>query len=92
MAKESDRTPRCEGRFTFASLVWLIAAVELVAPTAAQLNSMAMDRGDGVYVKHGVAKNDFFGAFFAATPSFLPFSPVAARNACRALRELELVS
>ena len=74
----------------FASLVWLIAAMELPSPTAAQLNSMQQARGDGVYLKHGKAKNDFFGAFFAATPSFLPFSATAVRNACRALRTLEL--
>jgi len=29
--------------------------------------------GDGVYLKHGTAKNDFFGIFFAPTPSFHPF-------------------
>ena len=46
-------------------------------------------RGDGVYRKYGKAKNDFFGAFFAATPSFLPFVASSTRNACRALRELE---
>ena len=27
--------------------------------------------GDGVLLKHGIAKNDPFGAYFAATPSFL---------------------
>ena len=92
VAKLSADTPRCAGRFTFASLVWLIAAIELPAPTAAQLNSMDPARGDGVYLKHGRAKNDFFGAFFAATPSFLPFSATAVRNACRALRALELMA
>ena len=42
-----------------------------------------------MYLKHGSAKNDFFGAFFAATPSFLPYYPEAPRNACSALMALE---
>ena len=92
VAKKDASTPRCKGRFSFASLVWLIAGVEVPAPSRAQLLSMSEARGDGVYLKHGRAKNDFFGAFFAATPTFLPFFASTARNACRALRDLELAA
>jgi hypothetical protein len=42
----------------------------------------------GVFLKHGRAKNDFFGIFFASTPSFLPFVAHSPRNAARALRRL----
>merc|ERR1711965_908502 len=40
----------------------------------------------------GRAKNDFFGIFFAPTPSFLPFFEFAPRNAARALRDLEMAA
>ena len=49
-------------------------------------------RGDGVLLKHGIAKNDPFGAYFAATPSFLAFRPGDERCACRALAEMELAA
>jgi hypothetical protein len=49
-------------------------------------------RGDGVWLRHGVAKNDFFGTFFAATPSFLPYRASGTRCAARALRALELLA
>ena len=92
IAKRDADTPLCKGRFTFASLCWLIGSVEVPAPTPAQLASLSEARGDGVYLKHGRAKNDYFGAFFAATPSFLPFVTSSPRCAARALRELELVA
>ena len=56
-------------------------------PTDAQFD--LMQPGDGCYFKHGRAKNDFCGTFFAPTPSFLPFFAHSPRNACRALRLLE---
>jgi len=82
--------PFRKGRLTFASLVWKIAGVETPAPTPTDFARMR-DR-DGVYLKHGSMKNDFFGVIFAATPSFLPLFRLAPRNACRALIELELLA
>ena len=67
--------------------MWRIGGKEIVDPTDAEFASMRP--GDGVYLKHGRAKNDFFGIFFAPTPSFLPFDAHSPRNACRALRDLE---
>ena len=81
-----------QGRLTFASVVWLIAGVEVPNPTPAQLRSLDGSRGDGLYLKHGRAKNDFFGNFFAATPSFHPFDAFAPRNAARAIRDMELAA
>ena len=86
VAKLSADAPLEGGRPTFAFLVWLVNGVELAAPTMAQLDSMSEPRGDGVYHRYGKAKNDFFGAFFAATPSFLPFVAGSPRNACKSLR------
>jgi len=48
--------------------------------------------GDGVLLKHGISKNDPFGAYFAATPSFLAYREGGDRCACRALAELELAA
>ena len=88
IAKKNADTPFVRGRLTFASLVWKLNGVEVAAPSMAQLDAMSEAGGDGVYLKHGRAKNDFFGAFFAATPSFHPFSVNSPRCAARALREL----
>ena len=94
IAKLSRNTPFVHGRLTFASLVWRIAACggEVPNPTAAQLALLDESAGDGVYVKHGRAKNDFFGIFFAPTPSFLPFIAHSPRNAARSLRDLEIAA
>ena len=89
IARGEASAPSCKGRFTFASLVWKIGGVEVPDPTPAQLASLSEARGDGAYLEHGTAKNDFFGAFFAAVPSFLPFSSSSPRCAARALRRLE---
>jgi len=86
IAKPTKASPIIKGRFTFASLVWKIRGTEYAFP--ALLLLLSIGNGDGVYLKHGTAKNDFFGSFFAATPSFLPFVLNAPRNACCALREL----
>ena len=94
VAKEK-RTTRFElGRLSFASLVFKIAAHggEVFMPTRAQVMSMNPAAGDGVYLKHGRAKNDFFGIFFAPTPSFLPFRDPSPRNAARSLRALYLLA
>ena len=90
-ARKARDTTFQRGRLTFASLVWRIAVCggEVVHPTDAQLDMMDPAAGDGVYFKHGRAKNDFYGILFAPTPSFLPFFSHSPRNACRALRLLE---
>ena len=89
VAKESESTPPRKGYFTFKSLVWVIGGVELHrAPTREEL--LTLREGDGVLLKHGVAKNDPFGSHFAATPSFLAYRAGDARCACCALAALEL--
>jgi len=75
------------GTLFFANLVWKIGGCEVAAPTPEQLASLGP--GDGVWLRHGTAKNDPIGEFFAATPSFLPFTSGAERCACRALAALE---
>ena len=42
-------------------------------------------------LKHGISKNDPFGTYFAATPSFLAFRE-GPRCACKALAALELAA
>ena len=90
IAKRTKDTPFELGRLSFASLVFKIAACggEVAFPTLAQLHLMDEAAGDGVFLKHGRAKNDFFGVFFASTPSFLPFLGHSPRNAARSLRRL----
>ena len=87
VAKKTADTPFKKGRFTFASLVWKIGGDELRRPpTREELRTL--QEGDGVLLKHGIAKNDPFGAYFAAMPSFLAFRPGDERCACRALAEM----
>ena len=43
-------------------------------------------------LKHGISKNDPFGSYFAATPSFLAYREGTDRCACRALARLELAA
>ena len=91
VAKKSATTPRRKGRFTFASLVWVLDGKELRrGPTRAEL--LTLKPGDGVLLKHGISKNDPFGSYFAATPSFLAYREGDARCACRALARLELAA
>ena len=91
VSKKSLATPFRKGRFTFASLVWVIDGKELRrAPTRAEL--LTLKPGDGVLLKHGISKNDPFGSYFAATPSFLAYREGDARCACRALVRLELAA
>ena len=91
VAKKSAAVPFRKGRFTFASLVWFINGVELRrAPTRAEL--LTLKPGDGVLLRHGISKNDPFGSYFAATPSFLAYREGNARCACRALARLELAA
>ena len=89
VAKKSAATPFRKGRFTFASLAWHIDGKDLLRPpTRAEL--LTLKPGDGVLLKHGISKNDPFGSYFAATPSFLAYREGDARCACRALARLEL--
>jgi len=91
VAKKTVATPFRKGRFTFASLVWFIDGKELRrAPTRAEL--LTLKPGDGVLLRHGISKNDPFGSYFAATPSFLAYREGNARCACRALVRLELAA
>ena len=91
IAKASAQTKFRKGRFTFDSLRFKVGGVSLINPSAAELAGMAP--GDGVYLAHGVAKNDPMGTWFAATPSFLPWRPLAAgRCACRELVALHLAA
>lgn len=91
VAKKTAATPFRKGRFTFASLVWFINGKEIKrAPTRAEL--LTLKPGDGVLLKHGISKNDPFGTYFAATPSFLAYREGDARCACRALVRLELAA
>ena len=83
VAKATAKTPFRKGRFTFASLGFKVGGVPLDGwPTAAQL--WGMGPGDGIWLKHGVSKNDPVGRWFAATPTFLPWR-ATGRCACRAL-------
>lgn len=90
VAKDKESTPFRKGRFTFDSLRWKIDGREVVNPSVAQLRSLRP--GDGVWLRHGVAKNDAFGSYFAATPSFLAYRADTERCACRALAELEIAA
>ena len=90
VAKENASTPFRKGRFTFESLVWKIDGREVHNPTEVQLRTMQV--GDGVWLRHGVAKNDPFGAYFGATPSFLAYRPDSERCACRELAQLEIAA
>ena len=98
VAKKTAATPFRKGRLTFASLVWHIGGVATIRrsphlhapPSREQLRTLR--EGDGVLLKHGIAKNDPFGAYFAATPSFLAWREGDESCACRALAELELAA
>ena len=91
VSKPTAATPFRRGRFTFASLVWFIDGRELRrAPTREEL--LTLKPGDGVLLKHGISKNDPFGSYFAATPSFLAYREGTDRCACRALARLELAA
>ena len=86
VSKETQKMPSAKGRLKFSSVRWEINGVKTAAPTKAQLD--AMTEG-GCWLVFGVMKNDPFNEFFGARPAWLPFAP-RGRNACRALRDLEL--
>ena len=90
VSKKSADTPFRKGRFTFASLVWYINGKELKRPPTRE-ELLTLRPGDGVLLKHGISKNDPFGTYFAATPSFLAYRE-GPRCACRALAALELAA
>ena len=64
--ERKDEVPR----FVFADLTWKVGGVLYKSLTLELFSRLRW--GDGVYYAHGTAKNDPFGAFFAATPTFLP--------------------
>ena len=88
VAKQNAQTPFQKGRLTFASVVWRVGTKEFADPEPHDL-AMLDVLGGGFYLKHGVAKNDFFGIFFAPTPNFHAYSATSVRNAARAMRDLE---
>ena len=81
--------PKGRNGLTFASLTWKVKGLLYKILTAALRATMGV--GDGVYLAHGIAKNDPVGRFFAATPSFLPWR-AAGRCSCRALADLEVAA
>ena len=91
VAKKAATTPFRKGRFTFASLVWYLDGKELLRPPT-RVELLTLKVGDGVLLKHGISKNDPFGSYFAATPSFLAYREGDARCACKALARLELAA
>jgi len=89
VSKAYKSTAFRKGRITFAKIRWLINGTRVAAPTIAQLMSMT---SGGVWIIFGALKNDPFGEFFGSKPAFLPFDAGATRNACRALRDLEIAA
>ena len=80
--ERKDEVPR----FTFSDLTWKVGGAQYKVLTPVLRARLRV--GDGVYYAHGVAKNDPVGAYFAATPTFLPWR-ATGRCACRALADLE---
>ena len=90
VAKESAKAPFRKGRFTFDSLRFKLGGKTVRNPSRAAL--LCMQPGDGVLLLHGISKNDPFGSFFAATPSFLAYRGGGERCACTALVEMWLAA
>ena len=74
VAKETAQTPFRKGRLTFESFVWKLDGREEHYPTEMQLRTM--QPGDGVWLRHGVAKNDPFGAYSSISAPRLPSSRI----------------
>ena len=89
MRKDEVTGDKGRNGLTFASCSWKVGGV--VYPVLTSVLYRGMRPGDGVYLAHGVAKNDPLGIYFAATPSFLAWR-AAGRCACRALAEMLLSS
>ena len=94
LAESGERKDEVTGNkggngFTFASLTWKVGGKLYKVLTPELWARMGL--GDGVLLAHGLAKNDPFGAFFAATPTFLPWRPLG-RCACRSLATLEIAA
>ena len=89
MRKDEVTGDKGRNGLTFASCSWKVGGAVYAVLTWALFRSMKP--GDGVYLAHGVAKNDPLGIYFAATPSFLAWR-AAGRCACRALAEMILGS
>ena len=90
VSKAQKTTAFKKGRLTFASLKWRLNGVIIALPTLAEI--LPITEGDGCWLVYGSLKNDAFGEFFGSKPSWLPFSSIAARNACRSLAALTTVA
>ena len=86
VSKAHKTTAFKKGRLTFASLKWRVGGNITALPALAEI--LSITEGDGCWLVFGSLKNDAFGEFFGSKPSWLPFSSVAARNACRSLAAL----
>jgi hypothetical protein len=86
VSKAHKATAFKKGRLTFASLKWRVGGIVTALPTLTEI--LSITEGDGCWLVFGSLKNDAFGEFFGSKPSWLPFSSVAARNACRSLAAL----
>jgi hypothetical protein len=86
VSKAHKATAFKKGRLTFASLKWRVGGIITALPTLTEI--LSITEGDGCWLVFGSLKNDAFGEFFGSKPSWLPFSSVAARNACRSLAAL----
>ena len=89
MRKDEVTGDKGRNGLSFTSCSWKIGGT--VYPVLTCVLFRSMKPGDGVYLAHGVAKNDPLGIYFAATPSFLAWR-AAGRCACRALAEMILGS
>ena len=89
MRKDEVTGDKGRNGLTFASCTWKVGGTVYAVLTWALFRGMRP--GDGVYLAHGVAKNDPLGIYFAATPSFLAWR-ASGRCACRSLAEMILGS
>jgi hypothetical protein len=92
-AKERASDPYEKGRMSFGSLIWRFRGVEYDGEYGADFHNLlrGIQLGDGVYMAHGVAKNDPFAYWFGNTPSWLEYHP-SGRCPCRDLVALELAA
>ena len=92
VSRATKATPFRKGRLTYASLTWSLGGKRTATPTLAELRAIDERSGDGCWLVYGALKNDAYGEFFGSKPSWLPYSSLAPRNACRALAALEVSS
>ena len=89
VSKPLKSTPFTKGRLTLGSVRWRIGGVLVAAPTEAQLDTLGQSSSDGCWLVYGAMKNDAYGEHFGSKPSWLPYHPTDARNACREIASLE---